>query len=217
MIAQAAKTWNVLQFVKMVEHGTITFSNIYQRSYVWDKDRECKLFASLVEAFPIPAINASRHTAEKKGDPGVYDLLNGKQRVTALTKIFGGEVRCQNLWRLRLNPEDPIDLTDEEKEFLKYGEEYDEGQLIHTIDVNGLTYNELPLSIRTVMASRMMRIEYYDNLTREEERRIIINANAGKGMSAIERTRIEMRSFETLLKLSKHPIFNCLSESAIKG
>ena len=40
MIAQAAKTWNVLQFVKMVEHGTITFSNIYQRSYVWDKDRE---------------------------------------------------------------------------------------------------------------------------------------------------------------------------------
>ena len=44
MIAQAAKTWNVLQFVKMVEHGTITFSNIYQRSYVWDKDRECKLF-----------------------------------------------------------------------------------------------------------------------------------------------------------------------------
>ena len=46
MIAQAAKTWNVLQFVKMVEHGTITFSNIYQRSYVWDKDRECKLFAS---------------------------------------------------------------------------------------------------------------------------------------------------------------------------
>ena len=75
MIAQAAKTWNVLQFVKMVEHGTITFSNIYQRSYVWDKDRECKLFASLVESFPIPAINASRHTAEKKGDPGVYDLL----------------------------------------------------------------------------------------------------------------------------------------------
>ena len=217
MIAQAAKTWNVLQFVKMVEHGTITFSNIYQRSYVWDKDRECKLFASLVESFPIPAINASRHTAEKKGDPGVYDLLNGKQRVTALTKIFGGEVRCQNLWRLRLNPEDPIDLTDEEKEFLKYGEEYDEGQLIHTIDVNGLTYNELPLSIRTVMASRMMRIEYNDNLTREEERRIIINANSGKGMSAIERTRIEMRSFETLLKLSKHPIFNCLSESAIKG
>ena len=108
MIAQAAKTWNVLQFVKMVEHGTITFSNIYQRSYVWDKDRECKLFASLVESFPIPAINASRHTAEKKGDPGVYDLLNGKQRVTALTKIFGGEVRCQNLWRLRLNPEDPL-------------------------------------------------------------------------------------------------------------
>ena len=26
-----------------------------------------------------------------------------------------------------------------------------------------------------------------------------------------------MRSFETLLRLSKHPIFNCLSESAIKG
>lgn len=216
MINESAKTWNIFQYIAMCKNGGITFSNIYQRSYVWDKERECNLLASLIEGYKFPAVTASKHAAVDKKDKNQYDLLNGKQRLTALLKIYDGEVVMEDVRRLTISPDDfatliTLGITDEELAKIKYinvdGED--------TIDINGFTYPDLPEAIRKMVEGRMIRIEYYDSLTKKEERQMIINLNSGKGMSAIERTRIEMASFETVMRLAKHPVFReALSESA---
>ena len=219
MINESAKVWGVAQYIAMCKNGGITFSNIYQRSYVWDKERECNLLASLIEGYKLPALIASKHTATDKRDKNQYDLLNGKQRMTALLKIYDGEVTMEGVRRLVISPEEfgvlrGYGLTDEQLNELKY-DVNEEGE--DTIDINGFTYQELPEALRRLVEGRMIRIEYYDSLTKKEERQIIINANSAKGMSAIERTRIEMVSFETVLRLAKHPIFQeALSAAAFE-
>lgn len=213
-----AKVWSVDQVMRMLKKGTITYSNIYQRSYVWDKERECNLFASLVEGYDIPAITCNRHTMTEDGmalKDATYDLLNGKQRLTAMEKIFNGEVKMEGLRPLKLVSDDAITFTDEEKELLHY--RLEDGREV--IDINGLTFLQLPeLLQRATTVQRKLRFDYYENMTREEERQTIINANSGKGMTTAERMRVETVSFVSIMQLAAHPVFKIsLTEKSIQG
>ena len=218
MKSLSAKTWSLDQMLRMLEKGTMTYSNIYQRSYVWDHERECNLVASYIEGYDIPAITANSHTDEdttKKKKSALYDLLNGKQRLTCSERFKNNQIMINGLRKLKLNPEDAIDLTDEEKELLHYMVD-DEGREV--IDINGMYFKDLPPILQKVILGRMIRIEYHENMTRDEERQTIINANSGKGMTTAEMLRVEMVSFEQILRLSKHPVFRiCLSDKAIAG
>jgi len=209
----AAKSWTVKQLLKMLEGETISFSDIYQRSYVWDISRESNLIGSLIENYAIPALSCNRNVPQAGSkDKAQYNLLNGKQRLSALDRIVKDQVKMQDVRRLKLDPEYPLTFTDEEKTLLQWIVE--EGE--QTIDINGLSFGEFPKELQDLILGRMLRVEYYENMTREEERQMIINLNSGKGMSNIERDRIEMASFIEILRIASHPIFKvALSESAI--
>lgn len=214
----SAKTWGVKQLLTMVENTTLTFSNLYQRSYVWDFERECELMATLIEGWTIPEVICSRKKVIENGkEKNVYDLLNGKQRLTAMKKLFADEVVFQNLRRLSLDEDDAaliLSLTEEEAELLKL-EEGEDGKMY--FDINGLAFSQLPKVLRDLAIGRTIRVEYYDNLTVDEERRVIINANKAKGMTSIELTRVEMRSFAEVMEMAAHPIFKqALTEKAFK-
>lgn len=214
-MAAAAKVWSLEQMLRMLEKGTMTYSNIYQRSYVWDRETECNLVASFVEGRDIPAITANRHVGDDKKDGTLYDLLNGKQRMTASELFTKDKFEISNLRKLRLNPEDAIEFTEEEKELVHYGVDENGREMI---DINGLTFSKLPEILQHVIMGRMIRIEYHDNMSREDERQTIINANSGKGMTTAEKLRVEMASFEQVVELAKHPIFqSALTEKAIAG
>lgn len=214
-MAAAAKVWNLDQMLRMLEKGTMTYSNIYQRSYVWDRETECNLIASFIEGRDIPAITANRHVGDDKKAGTLFDLLNGKQRMTASSLFIKDKFPLSNIRKLRLNPEDAIEFTDEEKEKVHYCVD-EKGREI--IDVNGLFFSELPEILQKVILGRMIRIEYHDNMSREDERIAIINANSGKGMTTAEKLRVEMASFEQVIELAKHPMFQtALTEKAIAG
>lgn len=201
--------------LRMLEKGTMTYSNIYQRSYVWDRETECNLVASFVEGRDIPAITANRHVGDDKKAGTLFDLLNGKQRMTASELFTKDKFEISNLRKLRLNPEDAIEFTEEEKELVHYGVDENGREMI---DINGLTFSKLPEILQHVIMGRMIRIEYHDNMSREDERQTIINANSGKGMTTAEKLRVEMASFEQVVELAKHPIFqSALTEKAIAG
>jgi len=212
-MAAAAKVWSLEQMLRMLEKGTMTYSNIYQRSYVWDRETECNLVASFVEGRDIPAITANRHVGDDKKAGTLFDLLNGKQRMTASELFTKDKFEISNLRKLRLNPEDAIEFTEEEKELVHYGVDENGREMI---DINGLTFSKLPEILQHVIMGRMIRIEYHDNMSREDERLTIINANSGKGMTTAEKLRVEMASFEEVIELAKHPVFqSALSEKAI--
>lgn len=214
-MAAAAKVWNLDQMLRMLEKGTMTYSNIYQRSYVWDRETECNLIASFIEGRDIPAITANRHVGDDKKAGTLYDLLNGKQRMTASSLFIKDKFPLSNIRKLRLNPEDAIEFTDEEKEKVHYCVDKKGREII---DVNGLFFSELPEILQKVILGRMIRIEYHDNMSREDERIAIINANSGKGMTTAEKLRVEMASFEQVVELAKHPMFQtALTEKAIAG
>lgn len=214
-MAAAAKVWSLEQMLRMLEKGTMTYSNIYQRSYVWDRETECNLVASFVEGRDIPAITANRHVGDDKKAGTLFDLLNGKQRMTASELFTKDKFEISNLRKLRLNPEDAIEFTEEEKELVHYGVDENGREMI---DINGLTFSKLPEILQHVIMGRMIRIEYHDNMSREDERQTIINANSGKGMTTAEKLRVEMASFEQVVELAKHPIFqSALTEKAIAG
>jgi hypothetical protein len=218
MMNASAKSWSIGQFMRMLEKGTITYSNIYQRSYSWDRECECNLIASYVENYKIPPITCNRHTIAEDGTPmknSIFDLLNGKQRITATFKYTSNEFPISDLRILQVNPEDSLTFTDEEKELLKYHVD-DEGR--ERIDINGLYFEQLPSIIQTVVLARTLTCEYYDDLSKNEERQIIINANRGKKMSTAETTRIEMKSFVQILRIAEHPVFKvALTQKAIES
>lgn len=214
-MAAAAKVWGLDQMLRMLEKGTMTYSNIYQRSYVWDRETECNLIASFVEGRDIPAITANRHVGDDKKAGTLFDLLNGKQRMTASSLFVKDKFPISNLRKLRLNPEDAIEFTDEEKEKVHYCVDNKGRELI---DINGMCFSDLPAILQKVILGRMIRIEYHDNMSREDERIAIINANSGKGMTTAEKLRVEMASFEQVVDLAKHPVFQtALTEKAIAG
>lgn len=214
-MAAAAKVWALDQMLRMLEKGTMTYSNIYQRSYVWDRETECNLIASLIEGRDIPAITANRHITANKTDGTLFDLLNGKQRLTASEKFKNNEFQIADLRKLKLSKEDAIDLSPEEKESVHY---YVDEEGREVIDINGLYFKDLPEILQRIILSRGIRIEYHDNMSREDERQTIINANSGKGMTTAEKLRVEMASFEQVVELAKHPIFqSALTAKAIAG
>lgn len=85
MLKRSNINWNARQLAKMCMNGNITFDNAIQRGYVWDVKRKSLLIESMIIGYPIPAFYARRD--ENK----VFDMLDGKQRSSAITEYLNGE------------------------------------------------------------------------------------------------------------------------------
>lgn len=85
MLKRSNINWNARQLYKMCMNGNITFDNAIQRGYVWDVKRKSLLIESMIIGYPIPAFYARRD--ENK----VFDMLDGKQRSSAITEYLNGE------------------------------------------------------------------------------------------------------------------------------
>ena len=52
-LRKANITWNCNQLTKMIKGAKISFDNVVQRSFVWDKKRKSDLIESLIIGYPI--------------------------------------------------------------------------------------------------------------------------------------------------------------------
>ena len=85
MLKRLNINWNARQLAKMCTNGSITFDNAIQRGYVWDIKRKSLLIESMILGYPIPAFYAKRDEGK------VFDMLDGKQRSSAITEYLNNE------------------------------------------------------------------------------------------------------------------------------
>jgi hypothetical protein len=67
------------------------FIPAYQRSFVWEKDRQSKFIESILLGLPIPYI----FTAENKD--GRFEIVDGSQRIRTLDNFLSGKLTLGNL------------------------------------------------------------------------------------------------------------------------
>lgn len=108
--------YNLSTLADLVEDRNIDANPAYQRRDRWDTVRSSRLIESFLMNVPVPPVFLN------EDEFGQYSIIDGKQRLTAITNFMKG--------RLRL-----------------------EGLNVFS-DVNGMTINDLPAGLRSIMKTR---------------------------------------------------------------
>ena len=58
-------TWTCKQIVKMIDKETISFKNVVQRSFVWERHRMSELIWSIIMGYPIKDLRCYGWSTEK--------------------------------------------------------------------------------------------------------------------------------------------------------
>ena len=74
------EAWPVCRY----KRGQINLRPDYQRGYVWDKKKASKLIVTVLNRRLVPQIVLH----EKHDQEGVYDVVDGKQRLTAMLCFY---------------------------------------------------------------------------------------------------------------------------------
>lgn len=187
-LEKASIVWSAKQLSSMVKNGKIDFNHIIQRSYVWERTRKSALIESMIIGYPIPAVFAKRiDDGSGKRGSNTYYIMDGKQRLSTVKEFLNDEFVLSKL--------EPITYfdADEDKEV--------------TIDISGMKFSELPDGLKDYLNTVTFSVTYFDNLTKEEERELFKRLNAGKPLSAKNKTLASAKNIEELLDIGSHKLF----------
>lgn len=179
----------------MFEKGNLSFDNAVQRSFVWmnttKNNKMSMLIDSMMRGFPIPPMYCNCIFTDPKHR--VYDFLDGKQRTLTIVKFLNDEFSLINI------------PTFENED----GEE---------VDLNGMTYSQLPEFFQEKIKLCCINVYYYENMEPEDAEEMFRRLNNGKSLTAIELARASAASKDIIKKLGNHELFNiALSEKSIAG
>lgn len=178
-------TWTCKQIVKMIDKETISFKNVVQRSFVWEKHRMSELIWSIIMGYPIPPIYAER--GESVNDKvKIYDVMDGQQRNTTIYKYLKDEFALTEL--------KPIPYLDED------GNEC-------TVDISGKKFSELEEELQDIIKDATITVKYFDNLEQYQKAEMFRRLNNGKPLSAKNRTLASAKNIEELLDIGSHQLF----------
>lgn len=98
---------------RMIKDDEIILSPNFQRKYVWSNKGASKFIESLLINIPIPTVFVSAN------EDGVWDVVDGQQRLTAITKFLDNELTLTGLETLsELNKLKYEDLDEKQKKLL---------------------------------------------------------------------------------------------------
>lgn len=75
----------------MINAGTVDLAPGFQRRERWDIHRQSALIESFLMNVPVPPIYLSESTQ------GTYQVIDGKQRLTAIARFLSGDLRLRGL------------------------------------------------------------------------------------------------------------------------
>lgn len=186
-------TWTCKQIVKMIDKETISFKNVVQRSFVWEKHRMSELIWSIIMGYPIPPIYAER--GESVNDKvKIYDVMDGQQRNTTIYRYLKDEFALTQL--------KPIPYLDED------GNECE-------VDISGKKFSELEEELQDIIQDATIVVKYYDNLDQAQKAEMFRRLNNGKPLSTKSRTLASAKNIGSLLNIGSHQLFHeMLTEKA---
>lgn len=112
----------------------------------------------------------------------VFRIIDGQQR--------GKTIISYMLNKFSLSVQPPIEIN---------GKSY---------DVSGKKFCDLPQELQIILEECNVDLYYGKNMTPEQEREMFIRLNSGKPLSAIEMTKVQVRSMNEVTELSKHSVFD---------
>ena len=186
-------TWTCKQIVKMIDKETISFKNVVQRSFVWEKHRMSELIWSIIMGYPIPPVYAER--GESVNDKvKIYDVMDGQQRNTTIYKYLKDEFALTQL--------KPIPYLDED------GNECE-------VDISGKKFSELEEELQDIIRDATITVKYYDDLDQSQKAEMFRRLNNGKPLSTKSRTLASAKNIGSLLNIGSHQLFHeMLTEKA---
>ncbi len=195
-LEKASIVWSAKQLSGMVKNGKINFEHIIQRSYCWERARKSALIESMIIGYPIPAVFAKRmDDGTGKRGSNTYFIMDGKQRLSTVKEYLNDEFALSELA--------PVTYFDAEED-----KEVE-------INISNMKYSDLPDGLKDYLSTVTFNVTYFDNLTKEEERELFKRLNAGKPLSAKNKTLASAKNIEELLDIGSHKLFEgMLTEKA---
>ena len=175
---------NVKDIITMTNKKVLKYDNVVQRNFCWTntaKDNKMSLLIdTILRGFPIPPVYCCCEI--NKDGIREYSCLDGIQRLTTVNKFYNNEFKLVGL-----------DTFEDED-----GNE---------IDINGMTYSELPEDMKDDFRSYSFTFNYFEDVDEDTVFELFNRMNNGKALSSISKTRASARSFYTIKDLASHPIF----------
>lgn len=186
-------TWTCKQIVKMMDKDTISFKNVVQRSFVWEKHRMSELIWSIIMGYPIPPIYAER--GESVNDKvKIYDVMDGQQRNTTIYKYLKDEFALTQLKQIPYLDENGNECA---------------------IDISGKKFSELEEELQDIIRDATITVKYYDDLDQSQKAEMFRRLNNGKPLSTKSRTLASAKNIGSLLDIGSHELFHeMLTEKA---
>ena len=190
MFSKASISWNVKQVVKMLKNNNISLENAVQRGYEWSNSKASLFIHSLIVGYPVPPFYAAR------GKDKVYDMLDGKQRLTSLLRFYNGEFSLKEV------PGVSYTIDGQEIEMA----------------IDDCKYENLPEEFRDNIDSYSLLFYYFDDITEDQIAEMFFRMNNGKPVSSSVLTRIRALSRDKIKEIGQHPIFDmALTKKALEN
>ncbi|HIF9383495.1 TPA: DUF262 domain-containing protein [Photobacterium damselae] len=90
----AKDSYSVFELLRREEKGLLVLSPDFQRKEVWNEQRQSELVESILMGIPIPVIYLFEN------EIGVRQIIDGKQRTTALKRFIQGKFALKHLLML---------------------------------------------------------------------------------------------------------------------
>ena len=158
--------------------GRINLEAEYQRGKVWSQAQQALLIDSILRGFDIPKIFLRKLP---DGSPYLFDVIDGKQRLTAI-------------WRF---VSDEFPLISKCEPFPKLG------------DLGGKRWSELPDNVKDQLQFANMTVSKIDEASDDEIRELFLRLQKGEPLRAAEKRNAiagQVRDF-VAEKLACHPLW----------
>lgn len=108
--------WTIETINLQIQKGNIDLQPGFQRRVAWDDERKSRLIESIIVGLPVPNIVL----AENKDSRGKFIVIDGKQRLVAVSEYLQGGYKLKGLdMRDDLNTKIFNDLPQEDREYLE--------------------------------------------------------------------------------------------------
>ena len=178
-------SWTCKQIAKMVEKETLSFRNVVQRSFCWEKKRMSDLIWSIIMGFPVPSIYAERKNEDNEKIK-IYDVLDGQQRCTTIYKYLNDEFALTEL--------KPILYLDENENECE-------------LNISGKKFSELDEELQDTIKDATITVKYFDNLDQQNKAEMFRRLNNGKPLSTKSRLLASCKDIEGILNIGSHKLF----------